>query len=283
MSVVLRGTTRLVAVIGWPVEHSRSPQLLNAAFAATGMDLAMVPLAVEPAAFATAVAGLRAMNVIGASVTVPHKLAAHAACDERSLAARTIGAVNCLHFDEAAIVGHNTDCDGYFDALVAAGFAPAGKRAVILGSGGAARAVAYGLRGLRAVEVVARSACAWAHAWPWTDEDLRAAFARADLVVDCTSVALGSSASERAFVAGLPLDALRLGTWVSTLVYHHRTQLLDRASERGLPTLDGRAMLVHQAARAFTIWTGEPAPVTAMADALDADLASGLAESGTCE
>jgi methylmalonyl-CoA mutase cobalamin-binding subunit len=144
---LIRGTTRLCAVLGFPVEHSRSPQLVNAAFAAAGVDAVMVPVGVPPEGLPAAVAGLSAMRAIGASVTVPHKLAAAALCDELSPAARAIGAVNCLRFDGGRISGHNTDEGGFVDGLAAAGFDPRGRRAVLLGAGGAARAVAYGLRG----------------------------------------------------------------------------------------------------------------------------------------
>lgn len=270
----IRGTTRVAAVIGWPVEHSRSPQMLNAAFAAAQLDAVMVPLAVEPDALPRAIAGLRAMRVLGASVTVPHKLAAAALCDELSPAARVIGAANCLQLDGDRLIGHNTDAEGFTDGLAAAGFARRSTRAILLGAGGAARAVAYGLRAAGAIEVIARrpEQVGWALAWPWTEDHLRDAFARADLVVDCTSTGLDPD-GEAAFVDGLPLDALRPSAWVATLVYHREPLLLSRARARGHATLDGRAMLVHQGARAFSIWTGAPAPVDTMARALDAALA----------
>jgi shikimate dehydrogenase len=272
----IRGTTRVAAVLGFPIEHSRSPELLNAAFAAAGVDAVMVPAGVPPEDFAAAVAGLVAMRALGASVTVPHKLAAAARCDELSPAARAIGAVNCLRFDGARITGHNTDAGGFIDGLTAAGFDPRGARAVLLGAGGAARAVAYGLRGAGVPDgrlaVIARhpDRVAWAHASPWTPERLREVFADADLVVDCTPAGLGDG--EAAFVDTLPLDALPPAAWASTLVYHRRTIWLERASARGHSTVDGRAMLVHQGARAFTIWTERPAPIDAMARALDAAL-----------
>lgn len=271
---MIRGTTRLAGVIGWPVEHSRSPQLLNAAFAAVGLDVVMVPLAVAPADFAQAIHGLRAVHMLGASVTVPHKLAALAACDELTSGARAVGAVNCLQLDGDRLIGHNTDEGGFADALAASGFELRGKRAVLLGAGGAARAVAYGLRGGRAIEVVARrpAAVAWARAWPWEPEHLRDAFARADLVVDCTSLGLGAP-EEQATVDALPLDALPPAAVVASLVYHRPTALLERARARGHSTLDGRGMLVHQGARAFTIWTGHPAPIDVMTRALDDSLA----------
>jgi shikimate dehydrogenase len=268
---VITGTTRITAVLGWPVEHSRSPQMLNAAYAELGVDAVMVPIPVRPEDFATVLAGLRAGHCLGASVTIPHKIAAAALCDELTPAAKAIGAVNCLEFGER-LIGHNTDESGFLDGLLEAGYQPKGKRAVILGAGGAARAVAYALRGGRAIEVVARrpEKITWARAWPWTPEQLRDCLSRADLVVDCTSISLG--ADEAAQVDTIPLDALPEGAWVSTLIYHRPSILLDRAKAAGYSTLDGRAMLVHQGARAFTTWLQSPAPVAAMRQALDASL-----------
>ena len=269
----ITGTTRIAAVLGHPIDHSRSPEMLNAAFIADKIDAVMVPISVAPDALAAVVAGLRAMNALGASVTIPHKLAVAKLCDELSPEAKAIGAVNCLQIGDQ-LVGHNTDCDGFADALAATGFELRGKRVILLGAGGAARAVAFGVRGGRAIEVIARrpAEVSWAQAWPWTDENLRDCFARADLVVDCTSACLEPETDE-AFTSSLPLDALSTGAAVATLVYHRKTNLLERATSLGHSTLDGRAMLVHQGARAFTIWTGMPAPVAVMTRALDNSLA----------
>lgn len=272
----ITGETKIAAVLGWPVVHTRSPQMINAAFAATKMDAVLVPLEVSPDNLGSAIAGLRAIRFIGASVTVPHKIEVAALCDELSPAAKTIGAVNCLEIKDDHITGHNTDAGGFLDGLVATGFDLRGKRTVILGAGGAARGCAYAVRGGRAVEVIARdpSSVSWASAWPWTQEYLRETFARADLVIDTTPVSLHDNAAERAFVDGLPLTELRPHVTVATLIYHRRSLLLKHAAERGLATLDGRAMLVHQGARAFTLWTGLPAPVDAMRAALDASVAT---------
>ena len=277
---MIRGTTRLTAVLGWPVEHSRSPQILNAAFDAAAIDAVMVPLAVEPEQFACVVAGLRAARALGASVTVPHKLAAFSICTELSPAARAIGAVNCLQLVDDRLVGHNTDCDGFVDGLVSAGF-PLGSladaRVVVLGAGGSARAIAYGLRSAGSIRVIARRpeavdwfdiADATRRVTPWTDSTLRSAFSAADLVVDCTPLGLGG-AEEAAFVDALPLAELPPKAWVASLVYHRPALVLASARAAGHATVDGRAMLVHQGARAFTIWTSAPAPVAVMLRALD--------------
>lgn len=272
---MIRGSTRVAAVIGWPVEHSRSPQMFEAAFAAAAMDAVMIPIGVPPESLATIVDALRAMRALGASVTLPHKLAAVALCDELSPDAKAIGAVNCLRLYGAHVMGHNTDCHGFTDGLVAAGFDPEGKRCVILGAGGAARAVAYGLRSANAaaIDVIARrpQRVAWTTARPWTPVELRGSFARADLVVDATPMGLAED-GDAATVETLPLGDLRAGGWVSSLVYHQRPLLLERAAARGHSTVDGRGMLVHQGARAFAFWTGAAPPIQAMQRALNAAL-----------
>lgn len=278
---MIRGTTRLTAVIGWPVDHSRSPQMLNAAFAARGVDAVLVPLGVEPSHLETIVAGLRAARALGASVTIPHKVAVAKLCDQLSPAARAIGAVNCLHITETDIVGHNTDCDGFTDSLAEAG-CKVPPEVCVLGVGGAARAVAFGLRGAARIQLVARNPerASWVEAMakvvarsnmvvrPWSE--LREALATADLVVDTTPIGLGHD--EEKMTDTIPLDALRKDAWVTTLVYHRPTLLLERARDRGHPTLDGRGMLVHQGARAFALWTNLPAPVDAMRQALETAL-----------
>jgi shikimate dehydrogenase len=282
---VINGTTRIAAVLGWPVEHSRSPQMINAAFAATTIDAVMVPIGVAPEGFATVVAGLRAGRALGASVTRPHKVAAAALCTELSEAARGIGAVNCLHFIDDRVSGHNTDCGAFVDGLVAAGFdANRPCRLVLLGGGGAARAIAYALRHATWIHVLARrprevdlfrdSSDASRVVMPWTGDSLRSAFSEADLVVDCTPIGLGG-ADEAMLVDELPLDVLPRAAWIASLVYHRPTLMLERARALGHSVVDGRAMLVHQGARAFTIWTGQPAPVVAMSKALDDALRSG--------
>jgi shikimate dehydrogenase len=139
---------------------------------------------------------------------------------------------------------------------------------ILLGAGGAARAVAYGCREAGAhVEVAARApeAVAWTTARPWSA--LATLFADCDLVVDCTSAGLDRS-RDAELATTLPLGALASRAWVATLVYGPRTILMERASERGHSTLDGRAMLVHQGARAFEIWTGVSAPIDVMTAAL---------------
>jgi shikimate dehydrogenase len=258
------------AVIGWPIEHSRSPAIINAAFAALAIDAMMEAWAVPPEALDGAVEKLRGDDMLGASITVPHKIHVAAMCDELSPAARAIGAVNCIANAGAKLIGHNTDAGGFVDALGAAGLPLAGKHVVLLGAGGAARAVAFGARDA-SVEVIARDPAqvAWTRARPWAE--LRACFTHADLLVDCTPAGLDPEA-DVALANAIPLDVLPASAWVATLVYHRRTILIERAEARGHSTLDGRAMLVHQGARALALWTGHAAPIGIMTRALDESL-----------
>jgi shikimate dehydrogenase len=253
---------RVAAVLGWPVGHSRSPALHDAAFAALGIDARMVAVAVPPERLADAIGELRAARCLGASVTVPHKVAVVASCDALADSARRIGAVNCLAFDGDRVIGHNTDAAGFVDALVEAGVPPAGRRAVVLGGGGAARAVAVGLADAGAtVEVVARDPAKidWTRAAPWTTAALDALAPRCDLWVDATAMGLDDAAPP----AEVPL-ARSPGATVCALVYHRETALVARARALGLRTVDGAGMLVHQGARAFRLWTGREAPLAAM-------------------
>lgn len=267
---MITGTTRIAAVLGWPIEHSCSPQLHNAAFAATGLDAVMIPLAVHPDHFAATVATLAALGAIGASVTVPHKFAAAMVCDELTFDATSIGAVNCIQFVGGRAIGHNTDAAGFCDGLVAAGFDLATRRrAVVLGSGGAARAVVHALRA-HDVELIARTPPEWSapiRSQVWSESALSRAFSDADLIVDATSAALDRE-REATMVNELPVKAIAANAWVASLIYHRRPLLLERAAAAGRRCLDGSGMLVHQAARAFLLWTGRTAPRNIMEDAL---------------
>jgi shikimate dehydrogenase len=262
-------------VIGWPIEHSKSPAMQSAALAAAGINGTFFPLGVPPASLAAIVDTLAASGVFGVSVTVPHKEAIVPLCARLEAPADRIGAVNCLTFERKGasriVVGHNTDAGGFVDGLAAAGVACAGMRAVLLGAGGAARAVAAGLldAGAASVQVIARrpDAVTCTSATAWTTDALRAAFATANLLVDTTPIAL-DAAAEPAMVDALPLDVLPAGAVVSSLVYHRRPLLLTRAEARGHQIVDGRGMLAYQGARAFALWFKRPAPIDVMLAAL---------------
>lgn len=274
MSPQLSASTRLAAVIGSPVRHSLSPVIHNAAYAASGLDWVYVALEVLPGHGEAAFAGIRALGLAGVSVTTPHKDTAFASVDEVTPAARAMRAVNCVHRVGDRLIGHNTDGDGFVDSLrLDAGVDPAGLRIAVVGAGGAARSIveALGRSGAAAVVVVNRTAeragPAAQLAGPAGRVGSMDDIASCDIVVNATSVGLGSDE------LAIPVSVLRPHHIVADVVYHPLdTALLRAARGEGAQTLDGLGMLVHQAARQFTIWTGEQAPVTAMRRAAEDEL-----------
>ncbi len=257
---MITGAARLAGVIGWPVAQSRSPVLHNAWLARHGIDGAYVPLAVAPAAFATAVAGLRAAGFRGANVTIPHKQAAFAVCDTVDDSARLAGAVNTIVFTAEGIAGSNTDGSGFLANLRAHGVAPDAGPALILGAGGAARAIAAALLACGvAVAVTNRSAdraAALASALPglgvlpWAGRN--AALADHALLINTTSAGMAGLPALDIDLAGAPASMA-----VADIVYVPReTPLLRQAAARGLRTVGGLGMLLHQAVPGFAAWFG---------------------------
>ena len=248
--------TTLVGVLGFPVRHSRSPAMMNAAFAELGLDWRYLALPAPPAHFAATVRALAGSGYRAANVTIPHKLAARELADELSPDAEAIGAVNTLTLDpDGRIRGDNTDGAGLIDALGE----PAPATALVLGAGGAARAAAWALREAGAEVTI----------WNRTPERATRlagelgvqADARpgdAELLVNATSVGLRRQDS----LEGLPLVDARV---VADLVYGDRpTPLAHWAEERGARLVDGLEVLVRQGARSLAIWSGREPPVDAM-------------------
>lgn len=272
---MLSGATRLAAVIGHPVRHSLSPAIHNAAFAALGLDWAYLAFDVAPGGAAAAVEAVRTLGLGGLSVTMPHKDDAARAVDRLSPAATALEAVNCVvPTADGVLVGENTDGPGFLDALrLDEGVSPEGRRCVVVGAGGAARAVILALAGAGASEVVVvnrspeRAAGAVALAGSVGRTGPPEAAADAEIVVNATPVGMDGVAT--------PLAGVRFGSGqvVVDLVYHPAvTPLLAAAAADGATAVNGLGMLVHQAAHAFRLWTGEAAPVTAMAAAAKAGL-----------
>ncbi len=273
----ISGGTRLAAVIGSPVKHSLSPAIHNAAFAARGLDWTFVAFDVPSGGGAAAVAGVRALGLGGLSVTMPLKAEAATAVDVLSDDARALGAVNCVVPDASILRGENTDGAGFVDALrIDEGVDPAGLRCVVLGAGGAARAVirALGGAGAAAVLVVNRTPSNAADAALLAGD--AGAVADVSAVDDADLVVNATPAGMRGGPDHLPVDPERFhaGQIVMDLVYRPAgTPLLAAAGARGARTIAGDGMLVHQAAHAFRLWTGEEAPVGVMAAAMAAALA----------
>jgi shikimate dehydrogenase len=250
--------TDLCGVLGFPVRHSRSPAMMNAAFAELGLDWRYLQLPVPPERFAETARALPGSGYRGANVTVPHKLAAHALAGEHSPAARAIGAVNTLVFvADGTILGDNTDAGGLIDAIGPAEIA--GRRALVLGAGGAGRAAAWALREAGADVTVWNRTAERAQALARELEVTPAgAGEAAEILVNATSVGLRGEDATRE----LPLVDAAL---VVELVYGPEPTALSRWAEaRGARLVDGREVLVRQGARSLERWTGHPAPVAVM-------------------
>ena len=278
---MITGMTQVIGIIGDPVAHSLSPAMHNAAFAAVGLDMIYVPLPVRGVDVGAAVEGLSALGFRGANVTVPHKGAVLPYLSSLDEDARLAQAVNTIVIDGDVLRGYNTDIQGAHSALVAAcGDTLRGAPALLLGAGGAARAVALALARLGArLTVVNRSGgaaerlaalvtaavpaatCLWLPLSDLTATEITAQ----RLIVNGTSLGMPGAGK----VPALLVDRVSTGQIVFDVVYSHaETDLLRQARKRGAITVDGRAMLVGQAAAAFTLWTGQPAPLDIMCEAL---------------
>jgi shikimate dehydrogenase len=259
-----------LGVAGWPVAHSRSPAMHNAALAAVGLtDWRYLKLPLPPARFAETVRALPAAGFRGINVTIPHKAAALALADEATETAAAVGAANTLTFlPSGAIHADNTDVPGLLEALPVD---PAGKTALVLGAGGAARAAVYALRRAGAADVMV---------WNRTRERAERLVAdlggrvvdapeSAAMLVNCTSVGLRET--DRPFKS-LPIqaDTLGVGSYVADLVYRPGgTALLVEAHRRGAAVVTGLEILVAQGAASFERWTDMTAPRQAMRAAVD--------------
>lgn len=257
------GFTRLVAVIGHPVRHSRSPVLANAAFRAAGLDWTMVAFDVADGEAEAAIAAARTLGIGGLMVTMPHKAAVMPALDALTPAAEALGAVNSISWVDGALVGHNTDGEGLVGSLRHDhGIDVAGRSCVVLGAGGAARSVVHALAGAGASAVVVvnrtapRAEVAAALAGPVGRVGAPEDVAHADVVVNATSVGMGAPAGATGPVP-CPVGLLTPGQVVVDLVYQPlRTPFLAAAESRGARAVDGLGMLVHQAALSLERWTG---------------------------
>jgi shikimate dehydrogenase len=276
----ISGSTRVVGLMGWPVRHTLSPVVHNAAFAALGLDWVYVPFPVPPDQIQQAVAGMAALGLAGANVTMPHKETVAGLVTELSEDADRLRAVNTVVVAGDELVGHNTDAPGFARFLAQdAAYDPAGRSALVLGSGGAARAcaLALGRAGASSVTIAARDTGRAAEAIrsllglpvearsvSWPD----AGVAEADVVVNATPVE---------DPADLPLPPLGSASLVVDLRYQPPvTPLVAAAREAGAAAFGGLGLLIHQAALSFEIWTGQLPPAGVMSAAALAALAEPL-------
>lgn len=279
----IAGKTKLLGVIGYPLEHSLSPVMHNAAIAHLGLDYVYLPLPVQPEKLLDAIAGFAAINLVGFNITIPHKQAVLPLIQEISPIARAIGAVNTIWRTDSGIwAGTNTDVEGFIAPLKTHNQDWSQKVAVILGNGGAARAVVAGCDqlGFGEIQVVGRNQenlIKFIRSWSNSDlatrlqvhnwEELPRLIPQADLLVNTTPIGM------HPHVAASPLskDEMKLSknAIAYDLIYTPRpTKFLQQAQEQGAIAIDGLEMLVQQGAAALKIWLQQPAPADIMRQAL---------------
>ncbi len=279
--------TKRVVLIGHPVAHSLSGAMQQAAFDALGIGATYELWDRAPIALADTIAELRTGDFLGANVTIPHKERVVPMIDRLTEDAQATGAVNTITREGKRLIGHNTDVPGFkvaLDELVGKQKMP--RQAVVLGAGGGARAVVHGLitdgfqrvivfnRHLhRAEGLVRHFARSASHmelrAMPWHDSIIEAELAKTKVLVNATSIGLTGDAIP------VPAEILPPDLLVLDLIYR-RTALLRAAEATGSRVLDGETMLLHQGAAAFTLWTGQPAPLDVMRESLAAAREGGL-------
>jgi shikimate dehydrogenase len=274
--------TQFCGVIGNPVGHSLSPAIHNAAFRTLGLNFVYLAWQVE--AIGDAIKGLRALgNFRGASVTIPHKVAAMQFLDHVEPTAERIGAINTIVAEKGKLTGHNTDATGALRALREGGIELTGRHIVVLGSGGAARAIAFALAAESGVEQLTllgieelertrlaadiRSTTAVTVEDSYLDEvALRRVLPDAHVLIHCTPVGM----SPKANMTCVPASLLHAGLAVMDIVYNPReTQLLKDAKRVGCKTIPGLEMFLNQAVTQFELWTNQAAPVAVMRTVLE--------------
>ncbi len=274
--------TLLAGIFGYPIRHSISPAMHNAAFARLGIDAVYSAWETTPDGLAAGVASLRNEDYLGANVTVPHKQAVMEHLDDIDDLATRIGAVNTIVNQEGQLLGSNTDALGFINSLrIEAGVSAAGLEVVLIGAGGAARAAAYALadervsalaianRTVERAESLANEIAGTgilASAFGLDDPDFLSACERADLIVNSTSVGMLHGPAED--ISPIPAEVISPECVIYDMVYNPpKTPLLMDAERLGAKCVGGLPMLVYQGAAAWSRWTGQEAPVDVMFEA----------------
>jgi len=275
MAMRITGRTKITGIFGCPVEHTLSPAMHNAAFEHLGLDCCYLPFLVRPGRLGQAVESLRSLGILGVNVTIPHKEAVLPFLDSINDEARFIGAVNTIVNEEGCLTGYNTDGRGFMLSLAAEGLSAEGRNVLVVGAGGAARAVSYYLsekagqlvicnRGKdRLMKLVNDLAEIRKNVSP---AETLAGLDRFDIIVNATPLGLDKGDP-------LPFDPQLLapGQIVCDLIYKE-TPLLKAAGRRGCITVNGRGMLLYQGVLAFELWMSVPAPADIMRKTLFEDL-----------
>ncbi|MEO2083254.1 MAG: shikimate dehydrogenase [Desulfurobacteriaceae bacterium] len=270
----IRGSTAVYGIIGYPVKHSLSPLMQTAAFQEVGIDAVYVPFEVKPEHLKAAVDGIRALNVKGVNVTIPHKERVVEFIDFLDEDAEFLGAVNTIKNEGGKLHGYNTDAVGFYRSLVEEGIELKGKTAVMFGAGGAAKAVGYALLkgGVKFLHIFNRnftrakelgdllSRMGNVLVYPLKGSAVEAVLPDADVIVNTTSVGMKSSDPHLFDYSKIPE-----GKTVVDIIYTPpETELLKAAKKKGCKVVNGLGMLLYQGVAAFEIWTGRKAPAELM-------------------
>lgn len=274
------GNTRLVGIIGSPLEHTLSPTIQNAAFDYLGLNWCYIPLPVEQGRLVQAVEGIKALRFTGVNITMPFKTEIIPMLDEVAMFAESVGAVNTILIDKGKLVGYNTDGRGFYTALVRdLGYEVKGRKVLVLGAGGASRGVTVSLalagcesivivnrspeRSIQLSEIIARSAPDIEVSWLSPEDNYDIVVAESDVIINATPLTTFNGDLR------VPVSLLNKNQLVCDLNYSlYQPPLLQEAEARGAQVMDGKGMLLYQAAAAFEIWTGLEAPVEVMRVAL---------------
>lgn len=280
---MVTGKTVNLGVIGWPIVHSLSPAMQQGAIESAGVDYSYIALPVRPGDLQAAVAGLKALQFRGWNVTIPHKQAIMPLLDEIDEDAKVIGAVNTVVNEDGRLLGYNTDVLGFLAPLQAQGLELSGRQAVVLGAGGAARAVLWGLHksGVEKITVVLRSpakaqplveACAeWSGntelvVCSFSDPAYAEALSQTDLLINTTPLGMAPKVEESPLVNW---EQVKPEAFVYDIIYTPaETKFLSEAKAHGHKIQNGEQMLVGQGAAAFRKWTGKAADTVRMQDEL---------------
>lgn len=272
----ISGKSKLVGLMGDPIEHSVSPAMHNSAFRAMELDYVYVPFRVKKADLENAVHAVRALDIRGVNVTIPHKVEIIHLLDDIDPLAREIGAVNVLVNNGGLLKGYNTDAEGFLHVLLEHEVEPEGKTVVILGAGGAARAISFTLAGrgaslimidrtpanaARCAADVSAATGQSAEVLALNDKNLSDAMERGHILVNTTSVGMFPQKNETLVTRKLISPQIV----VVDIIYNPiKTRLLAEAERAGASTINGLEMLVRQGALAFEKWTGQKAPLNVM-------------------
>lgn len=279
--IKVSGQTRVCGIIGDPIEHTLSPAMHNAMYKTMGLDYIYLAFRVAGKELDKAIAGMKALNFKGLNVTIPHKVEVIPFLDQMDVLADKIGAVNTIVNDNGVLTGYNTDAQGFLKALIERDMRPAGKNVLLLGAGGAARAIGFVLAEEQAHLTILnrKQELSWAKdlaeclskiyplkvkAGELTRQNLKRAIASTDILVNATSVGMSPNIDQ----SPVPCDLLCANLVVFDAVYNpYQTRLLREAKEAGAQTINGLEMLVWQGVLAFEKFTGKKVPFELMREA----------------